>query len=102
MDKTALKNFAIRARKKLIEEVTQKAFEAGVTKGKIYAIEIFEGGFRVEGRENGKVFKKYELRQRHKLIQRIEEKKSERGFEQVMEEVAIPGSTVLLPCASWR
>ena len=88
MDKTALKNFAIRARKKLIEEVAQKAFEAGVTKGKIYAIEIFEGGFRVEGRENGKVFKKYELRQRHKLIQRIEEKKSERGFEQVMEEVA--------------
>lgn len=88
MDKTALKNFAIRARRKLIEEVAQKAFEAGVTKGKIYAIETFEGGFRVEGRENGKVFKKYELRQRHKLIQRIEEKKSERGFEQVMEEVA--------------
>jgi type II restriction/modification system DNA methylase subunit YeeA len=88
LDKTALKNFAIRARRKLIEEVAQKAFEAGVTKGKIYAIETFEGGFRVEGRENGKVFKKYELRQRHKLIQRIEEKKSERGFEQVMEEVA--------------
>ena len=84
MNKTALKNFAVSARRKLIEEVTQKAYEAGITKDRIHDIETFEGGFKVKGRENGKVFKKYEIRQRHKLLQKIDEK----GFDQVMEEVA--------------
>lgn len=84
MNKTALKNFAVSARRKLIEEVTQKAYEAGITKDKIYDIETFEGGFKVKGRENGKVFKKYEIRQRHKLLRKIDEKE----FDQVMEKVA--------------
>jgi len=84
VNKTAIKNFAVRARRKLIEEVTQKAYEIGITKDRIYDIETFEGGFKVKGRENGRIFKKYEIKQRKKLIEKIREK----GFEQVMEEVA--------------
>ncbi len=84
MDKTAIRNFAVKARRKLIEDITHKAYEIGITKDKILDIETFEGGFRVKGRENGKTFKKYELKQRDKLIQNIKHK----GFEQVIEEVA--------------
>lgn len=84
MDKTALKNFAVSARKKLIEAVTQKAYEAGISKEMTCDVETFEGGFRVKGRENGKTFKKYEVKQRQVLLQKIAEK----GFDQVMEEVA--------------
>ena len=47
-------------------------------------IETFEGGFKVAGRENGRTFKKYEIKQREQLIKNIEDK----GFEQVIEEVA--------------
>jgi type II restriction/modification system DNA methylase subunit YeeA len=84
VDKTAIRNFAVKARRKLIEDITHKAYEIGITKDKILDIETFEGGFRVKGRENGKTFKKYELKQRNKLIQNIKYK----GFEQVIEEVA--------------
>ena len=84
MNKTAIKNYAVRARRRLIEEVSHKAYEVGITKDKILDIETFDGGFRVKGRENGKVFKKYEKKQRDKLIEQINYK----GFEQVMEEVA--------------
>ena len=84
MDKTAIRNFAVKARRKLIEDITHKAYEIGITKDKILDIETFEGGFRVKGRENGKTFKKYELKQRDKLIHNIKHK----GFEQVIEEVA--------------
>ncbi len=84
MNKSAIKNFAVRARRKLIEEVTHKAYEIGITKDNINKIETFEGGFIVKGRENGKAFKKYELKQRERLVQNIKDK----GFEQVIEEVA--------------
>jgi hypothetical protein len=84
VDKTAIRNFAVKARRKLIEDITHKAYEIGITKDKILDIETFDGGFRVKGRENGKTFKKYELKQRDKLIQNIKHK----GFEQVIEEVA--------------
>jgi hypothetical protein len=84
LNKTAIKNFAVKARRKLIQDITHKAYEIGITKDKILDIETFEGGFRVKGRENGKTFKKYELKQREKLIQNIKHK----GFEQVIEEVA--------------
>jgi len=84
VNKSAIKNFAVRARRKLIEEVTQKAYEIGITKAKIYDIETFDGGFKVKGRENGRIFKKYEIKQREKLVQNIKAK----GFDQVMEEVA--------------
>lgn len=84
MNKSAIKNFAVRARKKLIEDITQKAYELGITNNEIKDIETFEGGFRVKGIENSKVYKKYEINQREKLVSNIETK----GFEQVVEEVA--------------
>lgn len=84
MNKSAIKNFAVRARNKLIEDITQKSYELGITKNEIKDIETFEGGFRVKGIENSKVYKKYEIKQREKLISNIKTK----GFEQVIEEVA--------------
>lgn len=80
MNKSAIKNFAMRARNKLMAAVEQKAFEIGVTRSGIKDIETFQGGFRV----NDKVFKASEVEQRKKLIQKIREK----GFDQVIEKVA--------------
>lgn len=84
MDKTAIKNYAVRARNKLIEDITQKVYELGITISEIKDIETFEGGFRVKGLNNGKTYKKYEIKQRDKLISNIKDK----GYEQVIEEVA--------------
>jgi len=84
MNKSAIKNFAVRARNKLIEDVTQKAYELGITKDEIKSVETFEGGFKIKGLENSKIYKKYETKQREKLVSKIKEK----GFEQVIEEVA--------------
>lgn len=84
MNKSAIKNFAVRARNKLIEDITQKAYELGITKDEIKDTETFEGGFRIKGLENSKIYKKYEAKQREKLVSKIREK----GFEQVIEEVA--------------
>lgn len=83
MDKTAIKNFAVKARRNLIEQVTQKAYELGIEKDKIHGIEEFAGGFEVRERENGEKFKGYEKEQRDKLILKMD-----KGFDQVMEEVA--------------
>ncbi|RKD27637.1 Methyltransferase domain-containing protein [Caminicella sporogenes DSM 14501] len=84
MNKSAIKSFAVRARKKLIEDITQKAYELGITKEEIMDIEKFEGGFKIKGRENSRIYKEYEIKQRERLIEKIKEK----GFEQVIEEVA--------------
>ena len=84
MDKSAIKNFAVRTRNKLIEDINQKAYEIGITKKEIKDIETFEGGFKVKGLENSKIYKAYEIKQRDKLIANIKDK----GFEQTIEEVA--------------
>ncbi|AOY77476.1 restriction endonuclease [Clostridium formicaceticum] len=84
MNKTAIKSFAIRARKKLIEGITQKAHGLGIMKNERKDIEILENGFKIKGVENRRIYKKYEKKQREKLISEIREK----GFEQVIEEVA--------------
>lgn len=84
MNKTAIKNFAVRARNRLIEDITQKAYELGITKGEIKEIETFEGGFKIKDFENSKTYKKYEIKQREKLVSNIKEK----GFDQTIEEVA--------------
>lgn len=84
MNKTAIKNFAVRARNRLIEDITQKSYELGISKNEIKDIETFEGGFKIRGLDNSKTYKKYEIKQREKLISNIKEK----GFEQVIEEVA--------------
>lgn len=80
MKKSAIKNFAVTARRKLIDAVKQKAYELGIIENEIKEPEIFENEFRI----NQKFFKKYELKQREKLIEKINEK----GYEQVIEEVA--------------
>ncbi|WP_066638543.1 BREX-1 system adenine-specific DNA-methyltransferase PglX [Desulfolucanica intricata] len=80
MNKSAIKNFAVSARKKLMEAISQKAYEIGITKDGVKDVETFQGGFRV----NDKIFKDYELKQREELVRRIREK----GFDQVVEEAA--------------
>lgn len=84
MNKSAIKNFAVRARNRLIEDITQKSYELGITNNEIKDVETFEGGFKIKGLENSKIYKKYEVKQREKLVSKIKEK----GFEQVVEEVA--------------
>ncbi|MFJ8416982.1 BREX-1 system adenine-specific DNA-methyltransferase PglX [Bacillus paramycoides] len=80
MNKTAIKNFAVSARTKLMDAVKQKAYELGITETEIKEPETYEDGFRI----NNKFFKSYELEQRRKLIQKIEE----RDYKQVIEEVS--------------
>lgn len=76
MNKNAIKNYAIWARNELITRVTQKAFEYGVSKENIV-------DFNAES-VNGKLLTSEEKQQRQKLISEVKEK----GFDQVMEEVA--------------
>ena len=74
MDKNAIKKFAIWARSELIERVTQKAQQYEVS---INADPMADSA-------HGILLSKDEKRQREKLIAMVEEK----GFDQVMEEVA--------------
>lgn len=80
MNKGAIKKFAVTARQKLMEAVAQKAFELGITKDKVKEAEIYQDGFMI----NQKYYKKYEIKQREKLIREINVK----GYDQIMEEVA--------------
>lgn len=84
MDKTAIKNFAISARRKLIEGVSQKAYGLGISDKEIKNIEEVPDGSRIEI-NNKYVYLNYkDVENREKLIEQIEAK----GYEQVMEEVA--------------
>ena len=76
MDKNAIKKYAVWARNELIERVTQKAQQYGIT----------AAGFGDENAEsiNGKLLSDTEKKQRKALIQKIKED----SLEQVMEEVA--------------
>lgn len=76
MNKNAIKNYAVWARKELITRVTQKAFEYGVSKDNI----IDASATSI----NGKLLTSDEQKQRQQLINNINHK----GFEQVIEEVA--------------
>ncbi|MED1410808.1 BREX-1 system adenine-specific DNA-methyltransferase PglX [Bacillus paramycoides] len=80
MNKAAIKNFAVSARTKLMDAVKQKAYELGITETEVKEPETYKDGFRI----NNKFFKSYELEQRRKLIQKIEEK----DYKQVIEEVS--------------
>ena len=59
MNKTAIKNFSINARKKLIADIQQKAYELGITENEIKEIETFEGGFKVKGTDIKRTIKYY-------------------------------------------
>ncbi|MDK2829374.1 MAG: hypothetical protein PWP67_2194, partial [Clostridium butyricum] len=79
MDKNKIKSFAIWARRKMIESVTEKAERIGITKDKIKEAEAVQGGFKI-GEETFYL----SIKHRNALIHQIEEK----GFEEVMEEAA--------------
>jgi len=84
VNKSALKNFAVRSRRKLIEDVTYKAYELGITKEKPLPSDGYDGGSMVREMENGRVLSKRETDLRGKLVSVIDAK----GFDQLMEEVA--------------
>ena len=84
MDKTAIKNFAISARRKLIENVSQKAYGLGISDKEIKPIEELPDGSRLEINNNYVYLNHKEVENREKLIEQIESK----GYEQVIEEVA--------------
>lgn len=84
MDKTAIKNFAVSARKKLIEGVSQKAYGLGISIDEIKPVDELPDGSRVEINNEYKYLNNTETKNREKLIEQIEAK----GYEQVMEEVA--------------
>lgn len=79
MDKNKIKSFAVWARRKMIESVTEKAERIGITKDKIEEVEVIQGGFKL-GEETFYL----SVKDRNALIHQIDEK----GFEEVMEEVA--------------
>ena len=84
MDKTAIKNFATSARRKLIENVSQKAYVLGISDKEIKPIEELSDGSRIEINNNYVYLNYKEVENREKLIEQIESK----GYEQVIEEVA--------------
>ena len=76
MNKTAIKNFAIRARVQLIESAKQRAFEYEITENGENKANVDSIGGRVLSNE--------EKQQRRQLIEQIRQK----GYTQVMEEAA--------------
>ena len=76
MDKNAIKKYAVWARRELIERVSQRAL--------IYGITAKDAGDPNAESVNGHLLSLAEKRQRQALIRNITEK----GYEQVMEEVA--------------
>lgn len=76
MDKNAIKKYAVWARRELIERVSQKALQYGITadgKADPNADSV-----------NGRLLSDAEKKQRQALIRKV----NEQGYEQVMEEVA--------------
>lgn len=76
MDKNAIKKYAVWARNELIARVSQKALQYGITEDNI--VDATADSI------NGKLLTDIERKQRQALIVQIKDK----GFEQVMEEVA--------------
>ncbi|MCD4713409.1 MAG: BREX-1 system adenine-specific DNA-methyltransferase PglX [Clostridiales bacterium] len=85
MNKSEIKGFSVRARRILIEDISQKAYALGIKgTGKYDDIEEFEGGFRVKNAVNQIVYPTSIKKDRDKLIAEINRK----GFGQIVEEVA--------------
>ncbi|WP_368986282.1 BREX-1 system adenine-specific DNA-methyltransferase PglX [Caldifermentibacillus hisashii] len=81
MNKTALKNFATKARRELLEKVELQARKIGITRDSIQKANVESSdAIYIDGRQLSDI----ERKQRNKLIARIEEI----GFDQVMEETA--------------
>ena len=81
MDKNKIKSFAIWARRSLIKSVSEKAYSIGIYEDKVLEATAVQGGFKLEGKEEIFTLSK---KNRDALVKQVNEK----GFEQVMEEVA--------------
>ena len=95
MNKTAIKNFAVWARRKLISEITYKAGLVGITeKGISKPLSMSTDNIQFFDIGTGKPteISDYEIKQREALISRIKEKESasdyKTAFQFVIEEVA--------------
>ena len=95
MNKTAIKNFAVWARRKLISEITYKAGLIGINeKGILQPLPISMGNIQFFDIGTGKPneIADHEIKQRNALIKRIREKEStsdyKTAFQFVIEEVA--------------
>ncbi len=88
MDKTAIKNFAITARKNLKTAITQKAYDIGIFEDRSVPVYEVQGGFIY----NEQSYSKEELAGRKKLIDKInllaDGNGYKHGYAQVIEEVA--------------
>lgn len=84
MDKNAVKKFAVNARRKLIDSVSQKAYGLGISKDEIKEVEEIPNGSRIKINNDYVYLTDTETEHRERLIDQIEYK----GYEQVMEEVA--------------
>ena len=81
MNKSAIKNFAVNARNKLIEAIKRKAFELGISEKEIKELDAESSdGIVIDGR----IFNKDIKAGRAKLVNRIKEA----GYEQVVEETS--------------
>jgi type II restriction/modification system DNA methylase subunit YeeA len=81
LNKTALKNFATKARRELLEKVKLQARKIGITSDSIQKVNVESSdAIYIDGRQLSDI----ERKQRNKLIARIEEI----GFDQVIEETA--------------
>ena len=90
MDKNAIKKFAVWARTELIARVSLKGVEYGITEDNIEEANADSVG--------GKVLTADEKKQRQALIAEINDK----GYKQVMEEVAYTCLTDFLLCDLWK
>ena len=90
MDKNAIKKFAVWARTELIARVSLKGVEYGITEGNIEDANVDSVG--------GKVLTADEKKQRQALIAEINDK----GYKQVMEEVAYTWFNRSLLCDLWK
>lgn len=84
MNKSAIKNFAVNARRKLIDAVSQKAYGLGISIDEIKKLEEVSNGSRIKINNDYVYLTNIETEHREKLIEQIEYK----GYEQVIEEVA--------------
>lgn len=84
MNKSAIKNFAVNARTKLIEDVIQQAYNIGITEENIQSSEQFSDGYKIEVNGETVYITNAQNEQRETLIEQINQK----GYEQVIEEVA--------------
>ncbi|MCL2322466.1 MAG: BREX-1 system adenine-specific DNA-methyltransferase PglX [Oscillospiraceae bacterium] len=88
MDKSRIKNFATNARRSLIDQITQKAFEIGVLNDKAVQVNEVTDGFIYKDITYGKS----ELSQRQQLIKMIKLRADgndyKYGYKLIMEEVA--------------